>query len=58
MPATTDTVLTFDGQEEPNMAKFEIEYETIMHNIQTIGLNRIWPNSRLNMKPLCIIFRP
>ena len=38
MPATTDTVLTFDGQEEPNMAKFEIEYETIMHNIQTIGL--------------------
>jgi len=38
MPATTDTVVTFDGQEEPNMAKFEVEYETIMHNIQTIGL--------------------
>ena len=38
MPATTDTVITFDGQEEGNMAKFEIEYDTIMHNIQTIGL--------------------
>jgi len=39
MPASTDTVLTFDGQEEPNLAKFEVEHETIMHNIQTIGIS-------------------
>ena len=39
MPATTDTVITFDGQEETNLAKFEIEYDTIMHNIQTLGIS-------------------
>ncbi len=38
MPATTDTTVTFDGKEEPNMAKFEIEHESTMHNIQTIGV--------------------
>jgi hypothetical protein len=38
MPATTDTVLTFDGQEEPNMLKFEVEQNTDMHSIQTIGI--------------------
>ena len=38
MPATTDTVLTFDGKEEPNLLKFEIEQNTEMHSIQTIGI--------------------
>jgi hypothetical protein len=38
MPASTDTVLTFDGQEEPNLLKFEVEQNTDMHSIQTIGL--------------------
>ena len=38
MPATTDTALTFDGQEEPNMLKFEVEQNTDMHSIQTIGI--------------------
>jgi len=38
MPATTDTTVTFDGKEENNLAKFEIEHESVMHNIQTIGI--------------------
>ena len=38
MPATTDTTLQFDGQDEPNLLKFEIEYESEGHSIQTLGL--------------------
>jgi hypothetical protein len=38
MPATTDTTVTFDGREENNLAKFEIEHESVMHDIQTIGI--------------------
>ncbi len=38
MVATTDTTLTFDGNEEPNLLKFEVEHNTEMHSIQTIGL--------------------
>ena len=37
MAATTDTVITFDGQEELNLAKFEIEHESVMHDIHTLG---------------------
>ena len=29
---------SFDGKEENNLAKFEIEHESVMHNIQTIGI--------------------
>ena len=39
MAATTDTSLTFDGKEEPNMLKFEVEQNTEMHSIQTIGMD-------------------
>lgn len=38
MPATTDTTITFDGAEEPSLLKFEVEQNTEMHSIQTIGL--------------------
>ncbi len=37
MPATTSTIVTFDGQEEKNLAKFEIEHETQMHSIHSLG---------------------
>jgi len=37
MPASTETIITFDGQEEPNLAKFEIEHESVMHDVNNIG---------------------